>query len=220
MSNVCGCRYLCIFEILWTPPTILEGLANGHPKPDCYLFQKVSSFWSVSWCRLVASLWCWTWRWCTWRVLRWRCSGRTGTNVGRQSRDNKRYEVFRFAQKYSDLVWSTVVFERWPTRGKIRVLRRFFQVMELQACHRVFAPSRTDRDRERILVLPRLFALHRWPLPPLWGSWNSAEFPVHLSLKLCCSACALRLRSQPRILVPWEILKWAPALPWLQWKSY
>ena len=56
--------------------------------------------------------------------------------------------------------------------------------MELQACHRAFAPSRRDQDRERILVLPRLFALHRWPLPPLWGSWNSAEFPVHLSLKL------------------------------------
>ena len=32
-------------------------------------------------------------------------------------------------------------------------------MIELQACHRVFAPSRGDQDRERTLVVPRLFAL-------------------------------------------------------------
>ena len=84
----------------------------------------------------------------------------------------------------------------------------FFQVVELQACHRVFAPSRRGQDRERRLVLPRLFALLRWPLPPLWGSWISAESPFRLSSNPFCSACALMLQSQPRILVPLEFLKW------------
>ena len=55
-------------------------------------------------------------------------------------------------------------------------------MIELQACLRVFAPSRRDQDRERILVLPRLFALSHWPLPPLRGSCISAEFPFRLSL--------------------------------------
>ena len=80
-------------------------------------------------------------------------------------------------QKKSSLVWSTVAFDRWPTHRYIRVLRKVFQAIDLQACNRVFAPSRRDQDRERILVLPRLFALHRWPLPPLWGSWISAGSP-------------------------------------------
>ena len=44
-----------------------------------------------------------------------------------------------------------------PLIGKISVLRRVFQVIELQACRRVFAPSQRDQDRERILVPPRSF---------------------------------------------------------------
>ena len=119
-------------------------------------------------------------------------------------------------KKSSSLNWSTVVVYRWPTHMHIRVLHRVFQVIELQACHRVVAPSRRDQDRERVLVLLHLLALLHWPLPPLWGSWIPAESPFRLSLNPICSACALMLRSRPRILVPLEILKWAPAMSWLQ----
>ena len=60
------------------------------------------------------------------------------------------------------LVWSDVAFDHWPTRMNTCVLRTVFQATELQACHRVFAPSRGDQDRERvILLLPHLFALLR-----------------------------------------------------------
>ena len=71
---------------------------------------------------------------------------------------------------------------------------------------RVIAQSRRGQDRERFLALPRLFALLRWSLPPLWGSWISAESPF-LSLNPVCSACALMLWNQTRILFPLEILK-------------
>ena len=117
------------------------------------------------------------------------------------------------------IVWSGVAFDRWPTHRYIRVLRRASQVIELKARHRVFALSRGDQDREPLLVFPRLLALRHWPLPPLWGSWISAQSPFRLSLNPICSGCALMLRSQPRILVPLKILKWAPALPWLQSES-
>ena len=113
---------------------------------------------------------------------------------------------FPSCRKCSSLVWSGVVFDRWTTHRSIRVLRRAFQVIEMQACHRVFAPSRRDQDRERIPVLPHMFALHHWPLPPLWGSWVS---PESFFLSMC----------QPRFLVPLEILKWALALPWLRGES-
>ena len=72
--------------------------------------------------------------------------------------------------KCSSLVWSTVVFDRFPTHRYIRALRRAFQVTGRQACLRVIALLRRDEDREHILVLLRSFALHHWPLP-LWGSW-------------------------------------------------
>ena len=126
---------------------------------------------------------------------------------------------FPFCITCSSLVWSGVAFDRGPTHWYIRVLRTVFQVIELQACHRVFPPSRRDQDRERILVLPRLFALSHWLLPPLWCSWISAESPFRLSSNPFCSACALMLQSQTRMLVPLEILKWAPALPWQQKES-
>ena len=52
------------------------------------------------------------------------------------------------------------------------------QAIELQAYPRVIALSRTGQDRERILVLPPLFALLHWPLLPLWGSWTIEECPI------------------------------------------
>ena len=102
-----------------------------------YIF--VLCFWwiaPVSWCWMVTSLCCWTWR-CTWRVLRWRCRGRTGTTKWRQPRDNKRYDIFPSCIKSTSLVWSGVASDRWPTHGYIRVPRRVFQVIELQACQSV-----------------------------------------------------------------------------------
>ena len=59
----------------------------------------------------------------------------------------------------SSLVWSSAAFDRWPTHRYIRVLRRAFQVIELQACLGVIALLRRDQDRKHIPVLPHLFAL-------------------------------------------------------------
>ena len=67
---------------------------------------------------------------------------------------------FLFDIKCSSHFGSTVIFDRWPTHRNIRVLRRVSQLIELQACHRVFAPSRGDQDRERFLeVTPTKFGL-------------------------------------------------------------
>ena len=104
---------------------------------------------------------------------------------------------FRFCMGSSSLVLSGVVFDHWPTHGYIRVLHRAFQVIELQACHRVFAPSRRAQDRERLLVLPRPSTLSHWPSPSSWSSWIFEGFPVHLSLSPFCSTCAL-LRGRRR----------------------
>ena len=85
--------------------------------------------------------------------------------------------IFRLALNLL-LVWSSAASDHWPTHRYNRVLRRAFQVMELQACHRVFAPSRRDQDREHILV-PLVFALPSWPQSPLWCSWtfrNNVQF--------------------------------------------
>ena len=58
---------------------------------------------------------------------------------------------------------SDVAFDHWPTHMNNRARRRVCLMTGRLACHRVFAPSRRDQDRERILVLPRLFALLHWP---------------------------------------------------------
>ena len=47
--------------------------------------------------------------------------------------------------------------DRWPTQTCIRVLRRPFQVIEMQACPRVLALLRRDQDRRHLPALPRLF---------------------------------------------------------------
>ena len=58
-----------------------------------------------------------------------------------------------------------VAFDHWSTHMNNRVLRRVCRMTGRQACHRVFAPSRRDQDRERILVHPRFFAPLCCPLP-------------------------------------------------------
>ena len=121
-------------------------------------------------------------------------------------------DFVRFACNFSP-VGSTVVSDRFATHKNIRVLLRVFQAIELQAYLRIIAQSRRSQHREHVLVLvlPHLFALLHWLSLPLWGFWISTEF-----LKSFCSACALKLQNQPRTLVPPVVLKWAPALPWLQ----
>ena len=79
-------------------------------------------------------------------------------------------------------------FDRWPTRRNICGLRRVFQAIEQQAFLRVIALSRRDQNGERILVLPLLFALLRWPLPSLWELWIPAESTFRLSSNPFCSA--------------------------------
>ena len=57
------------------------------------------------------------------------------------------------------------------------------------------------------------FALHHWPLPPLW------ESPFQLSSKPFCSACASTLWSQLRILALLAFSTRVPTLPRLRQKS-
>ena len=106
-----------------------------------------------------------------------------------------------------------------PLVGIYVFLAELFQVIELQACRRLIAPSRRDQYREHTLVLPRLFASPPLAVTTVVESWISAEYPSRLSSNPSCSTCALMLWSQRRFLAPVVILKWAPALPWHQWES-
>ena len=153
----------------------------------------------------VTSLLGWTWRF-SWRVLRWRCRGRTSTQTiqGQQEVQN-----CQFCTIFSSPAWSTVVFDRWPTHRYIRVLRRVFQAIELQAYLRAIAQSR--RDQDRVCLHFSVGRCHRCGV-----SWISAESTFRLSLNSFCWACALMPQSQPRKLVPLDILTWAPAFSWLQ----
>ena len=91
----------------------------------------------------------------------------------RTTREQQEVRNCPFCIKLSSPLWSTVVFDRRPTHRKIRGLRRLFQAIEQQAFLPVIALSRINLDRERTLVLLRLFAL----LHPLWCFWISAKFP-------------------------------------------
>ena len=57
-------------------------------------------------------------------------------------------------------------------------------MIELQACHRINAPPPRDQDRERMLVLPLVFALHNHGCG---GSWT----PVRLSINPCYSSMCI-----------------------------
>ena len=85
LRNVGGCMQFCVLQIIC-------GLLRPHKKISqmvvrisiaislFILFFVFCGVWwiaPVSWCRIVTSLWCWTWG-CTWRVLRWRCRGPNG----------------------------------------------------------------------------------------------------------------------------------------------
>ena len=85
---------------------------------------------------------------------------------------------------FSSHLLPDVAFDHWPTHKCNRALRGAFLMTGLQECFRATAQSRRDEDRALILVLPRSSALSQRPSPPLWSSWISAEFPVHVSLDL------------------------------------
>ena len=89
-----------------------------------------------------------------------------------------------------------MAFDHWPTRRYNRVLRRACLMTGLQACPRGFAPSRRAQGRERIPVLPHLFALHHWLQSPLWGSWIFEGFSSSAELKsFLLSTCIDALES-------------------------
>ena len=60
---------------------------------------------------------CWTWR-CSWWVLRLRCWRRTGTRIWRQSKDNKRYDTFRLAEKLLPLFGQVWLLTAGPLKAK------------------------------------------------------------------------------------------------------
>ena len=88
--------------------------------------------------------------------------------------------------------WSTLVFDRWPTHVNIRVLRKAFPAMELQAYLRVVAQSRRGQDREHI-HLCFLVSLHF--SIGCYHHFRGSGSPQNLissELKSSfCSACAL-----------------------------
>ena len=145
----------------------------------CWIVRSISRCLTVG---IVISLCCWTWRDTTRCVLRERCRGRTCARAGgtrRQSWDNNGHDIFRTAQMYFPMFGSAVVFGHWPTRMNIRVLRRACLTTGLQACPRGFAPSRRAQGRERIRLLPHLFALLHWLWQPFVGflqNSNSLQF--------------------------------------------
>ena len=80
---------------------------------------------------------------------------------------------FRFCTKFSHS-WSDVASDLWPTHKHDRVLRGACLMTGLQACRREIAPSQRAQGRERILVVPQLFALpigwdHRCGFPGFEG---------------------------------------------------
>ena len=88
-----------------------------------------------------------------------------------------------------------------------------------QACLRATAQSR-DQYRERILVLPRWFALLHWAVTTVVVVLDLRRVSISSELESCFAQHVhLMLWSQPRILVPLDFLKCASVLPWLQLDS-
>ena len=110
--------------------------------------------------------------------------------------------------------WSDVAFDHRPTHRQNRALHRLCQTTGRQACHRVFAPSRRDQDRERLPVLPHLVALLHWLQSPWWCSWIFEASPFWQNSNHFCSACMLKLPNLPRIFFPLTFSKRVPAFIW------
>ena len=139
MRNVCGCKHFCTFEIF------------------CELlqpFRKVLQ--PVSRCPTVIP-------------LHEACGGMSKRSLCWNSmivQGPPRERHFPPCIGFSSHLWSDVGFDHWPTHQCIRALRTVCLVTGLQ-CLRGFAPSRRAPGRERILVLPHLFALLHWLQSPL-----------------------------------------------------
>ena len=147
----------------------------------------------------------------------WR--GRTGTENLATIQGKQEVWNFPFCRESASLVWSRVAFDRWPTQRFICVLRRVFLVIELPSVSSRICTVTQRSWSWSCTCASSLCGLLHWPLPLFWVSWISAESPVLLSSNSFFSACALMLWSQPRIPIPLEIMKRAPALPWLQLES-
>ena len=95
--------------------------------------------------------------------------------------------------------WWDVALGRWPTRWSIRDHRKACLAIGLLAFRRVIAQPRTDLDRERTLVPPRLYALLRLQSTLRLGFWTFLLSIILLSSILFCSLCALMLLNRLRI---------------------
>ena len=133
MRNVSDCRHFCTFEIC------------ELPQPRWEVSQAVSH------CLVVVLFFCFEFFWRSRQLPSASSSLRTPARLQDVLDESCCSDV-------EDELAPDVAFDHWPTHLNNRVLRRVCLMTGRQACHRVFAPSRRDQGRERILVLPRLFA--------------------------------------------------------------
>ena len=158
---------LCPPDCLWTPPTTQGDLANDRPNLDCH-----SSFFLV--------------------LGYWVCVAPVSWSVaGPEDVPDESSGIDVEDELVPELDDNPGTTRGWPTHRNIRGLRIVYQAIELQACHRLFALSRRAQGLERILVLPRLYALPHWLWSPLWSSWIFEKCPVELKsflLLMCIDA--------------------------------
>ena len=104
--------------------------------------------------------------------------------------------------------WSDVVFDRWPTHEYIRVLLRVFSSggtagRVIEYLHRHEEAKTVNEDLCFLACCTSPLAV-----TTVVGFLDLRRVSISSELKPFCSACALMLQSQPRILVPLEFLKW------------
>ena len=109
-----------------------------------------------------------SWSWSVTSLLSWTCwrqflsCRRIAVRTGVLPWERQEVWSCPLCVQFSSPPRSTVSFDRWPTHRNICGLRRLFQAIEQQTFLRVIALSRRDWGRERIPVLPRLYALSHW----------------------------------------------------------
>ena len=117
-------------------------------------------------------------------------------------RSTKGVSLTRNCTKWSALILSGLAFDLWPTHRYLRIFRRDFEVIELQACHRVL-----HRHEEiKIVNIYQCFLVCSHYSIGRCHRCGDPGPPFRLSSNSFCSACALMLRSHPRIFVLLEFL--------------
>ena len=146
--------------------------------------------------------------------------GRTASGISGQSWNYKGYVVVGLAKKCLPY-WSIVAFVRWTTRRNILGLRRAFRAIEAAGVSSSnFTVTYEPRSWTPLFCASSNVCTS--PLAVINHCWVSGPFKsVHFNRcsNFSCSACALALLNQPRILAPLVIVKWAPPLPWLRKES-